>query len=528
MRREIGNWWNRLSLRYKISSMFVLVTVVIMLINLYMFSVMNRMTAEVEAVYTGNVSLNELAQSLGNVQDSMEEYLNTKSTDAMDEYYRSEQDYRTRLEDLNGAATDSPILLMEKNIKGLSENYLAITEEAVQAKRGRNVERYGQLYEEAERSYEAIREFIYSLNNEQFRTNSVVYQQLMVQLRYTEIVSVAVLILVLIANASLIVFSIGMITEPLQRLARAANEVAGGRLDLEEIPVQSRDEVGVVTGAFNQMIHSIRDYIEQVRLTAERENAMRERELRMQSSLKEAQLNYLQAQINPHFLFNTLNAGAQLAMMEDAPRTERFLGNVAEFFRYNVRRNEQDATLQEEIRLVDNYIYIMNVRFAGEIRYTEEIDESLLGIRVPSMLLQPLVENAINHGIRNLDRQGRIELSVYREDGKACISVWDNGAGMTAERIQEVLYGEDASDANEQDSNGVGVRNVRRRLQLFCHGDADLQIVSEGEDQGTEILITIPMSDEEFAADMQEEPASVAGEAPGVTREETNVSNHAG
>lgn len=495
MIHNIRNRWNQMPLRYKISLMFVLVTVVIMIVNLYMFSAINRMTTQVEAVYTDNVALNELVQSLNHVQSSMEEYLNTKSSDAMDEYYRGEQDYRARISDLNDKATDNQALLMEKNIRGLSESYLEIAAETVQAKRGRNVERYGQLYEEATSSCEEIREFIYSLNNERFRTNSITYQQLMLQLRYTEVVSVFVLVLVLVANASLIVFSVGMITEPLQRLSRAANEVAGGNLDLEEIPVESQDEVGVVTGAFNQMVRSIREYIEQVRVTAERENALRERQLRMQSSLKEAQLKYLQAQINPHFLFNTLNAGTQLAMMEDAPRTELFLGNVAEFFRYNVRRNEQDATLREEIRLVDNYIYIMNVRFSDEILFSEEVDESLLDLRVPSMLLQPLVENAFNHGIRNIDWQGRIEMSVYRKDDKACISIWDNGVGMEADRIREVLAGTTAQDADRPDSNGVGVRNVRERLRLFCQGNADLEILSEGANKGTEILITIALSD---------------------------------
>lgn len=181
--------------------------------------------------------------------------------------------------------------------------------------------------------------------------------------------------------------------------------------------------------------------------------------------------------------------------MEEAERTGRFLENVAEFFRYNVRKNDKDAALEEEIHLVDNYIYILNVRFSGEILYSKEIDESLLEVRVPSMILQPLVENSFNYGIRNIDWTGRIELSVYQKEDQICISIWDNGAGMEKERIEQVLSGCASEADSGGGSNGVGVKNVMERLKLYFHDEAALQIFSEGSDTGTEVLITIPAKD---------------------------------
>ena len=109
------------------------------------------------------------------------------------------------------------------------------------------------------------------------------------------------------------------------------------------------------------MLDSIRIHIKQQRESIEKQAQMKERELLMETHLKEAQLKYLQAQINPHFLFNCLNAGAQLAMLEDAERTGVFLEKMADFFRYNVRKMEDDALLWEEVDAVDNYIYILNV-----------------------------------------------------------------------------------------------------------------------------------------------------------------------
>ena len=374
MRNRILEKWKTMSLQQKLTTIFVLAGVMILAVNLYMSAIINGMTGRVDEVYMSNVRMNELSAALDQVQSSTEDYLNTKSSEAMEEYYRSEQEFRRQIDGLNTQVTDDVLLLTEKNIRGLSENYLSLVDDIIQAKRGRNVERYGSLYEEACVLYEEIHTFIYSLNNEQFKNNSETYQILMNSLRYTEIVTLGVLLVLILGNISLIVVSTRMVTKPLHRLAESADEVARGNFNIDKIPVQSMDEVGVVTGAFNQMVESIRNYIDQLTETMERENQLKERELMMQSHLKDAQLKYLQAQINPHFLFNTLNAGAQLAMMEDAGRTGEFLENVAGFFRYNVRKHDQDASLEEEIHLVDNYVYILNVRFAGEIHFTKDVD----------------------------------------------------------------------------------------------------------------------------------------------------------
>lgn len=496
IKAKIQKKWKYMTLQQRLSTLFGLTAVIILVVNLYMYSLINEMTGRVEEVYIGNVSLNELADALDRVQGSMEEYLNTKSSDAMEDYFRSEQDYREKMESLNRKITDNEMLMAEKNIYGLSGAYLDLTEEVIQAKRGRNVEKYGKFYEESHAIYEEIHTFIYSLNNERFKSNSKTYQILRNALRYMELISIAVLVLVFLGNISLIIVSTRAVTKPLHRLARAADEVAGGNFEIGQIPVESMDEVGIVTGAFNQMVASIRDYIEKLRLTMERENRLKERDLMMQSHLKDAQLKYLQAQINPHFLFNTLNAGAQLAMMEDAEKTGEFLENTAEFFRYNVRKNDQDATLGEEIHLVDNYVYILNVRFSGEILFSREVDESLLEVRVPSMILQPLVENSFNYGIRDVDWEGRIELSVYRQKENICISIWDNGAGMEQERIEQVLSGNVQESDPHSNSNGVGMKNVMERLRLYFHDQAKLEIISEGKNMGTEVLITIPGEEE--------------------------------
>ena len=265
---------------------------------------------------------------------------------------------------------------------------------------------------------------------------------------------------------------------------------------MELIPVAAEDEIGIVTKAFNQMVVSIRQYIERLRQSMEIQQSLKEKELMMEAHLKDAQLKYLQAQINPHFLFNTLNAGAQLAMMEEADRTYDYVQNVAEFFRYNVKKGNETVTVREEIELVDNYIYILNVRFSGEIHYKKQIDEGVLSVRMPGMILQPIVENCINHGIREMEGRGKIWLSVYQEDDFVCISVKDNGRGISTENIEKILNGSYRQEKHPGSSNGIGMDNVIARLKLYSEMDDVMSIYSEGKDMGTEFVIYLKKKEE--------------------------------
>ena len=167
---------------------------------------------------------------------------------------------------------------------------------------------------------------------------------------------------------------------------------------------------------------------------------------------------------------------------------------MADFFRYNVKRGDTLVTLKDELELVDNYIYILNVRFSGEIHYEKEVDETLLQTSMPSMILQPIVENCVNHGIREMAGEGKILLKVYRIDDVVCISIRDNGTGMTEETIHKILHGtaqtENAADGSH---NGIGMDNVIARLRLFQGVEDVAAIVSEGIGKGTEVILYLQM-----------------------------------
>lgn len=489
-----------LPLQTKLIAVYCLTALLILIVNLFMYSNINSVLHRLDRIYVSNINLNELWGSLDSVQNDMTNYLNTKTTDAMDSYYKSCQEYTAQMERLSDGVTSNESQRMERNIKAMSVRYLELTDLAIEAKRGRNVEKYRTYSEEATAVYNYISTYINSLNNEQFKSNSANYNMLSVSMRYVEVVNTVVFLAVIFGNVLLVIMVIRNITKPLKSLSTVANQVAGGNLEVTLLDVNSRDEVGVVSKAFNHMIISIRNYIEQLktsmeneRVLKENERILKENELKMENHLKDAQLKYLQAQINPHFLFNTLNAGAQLAMMEGADRTYEYVQNMADFFRYNIKKDHDSVTLKEELELVDNYVYILNVRFSGEIHYEKDIDSSLENLEVPSMILQPIVENSVNYGIRGISWKGRIWLSVYREGDCAYISIRDNGIGIDGEKIHKIMQANLKESDISSGSNGIGLYNVINRLKLFYDRDDVFEISSQGKNKGTLVLIRIPL-----------------------------------
>lgn len=478
-----------LSLQAKISSMYILANVFVLFANLILLFGINSMSNELEKVYQENLTLNSLSESLNAVQDSMTEYLNSKTTESLENYYRSEQNYYSMIQELTDDISGITFKRMERNIKNMSEQYLDMAGQTIDAKRGRNVEKYRVRYERATDLYEYIDAYIYGLNIEQFITNSENYNELSNAFRVFEYMSMLVMAMVIIINVMIITRFTGGLIEPLKNLSHLANEVAEGNLDVELRTASTKDEIGVVTNAFNQMVVSIRQYIDRIKESMEVEQLLKEKELMMEAHLKDAQLKYLQAQISPHFLFNTLNAGAQLAMMEGADRTYEYVQKVASFFRYNVKKGDETVTIREELSLIDNYIYILNVRFSGDIHYEKNIEEEWLDVPMPSMILQPIVENCVNHGIREMAGEGRIWLSVYEMDGMVCISIGDNGKGMSKDTIDKILGGTYRAQNQTGDSNGVAMDNVIARMRLFTGNEHVLDILSEGEGMGTEFVL---------------------------------------
>lgn len=254
-----------------------------------------------------------------------------------------------------------------------------------------------------------------------------------------------------------------------------------------------KDEISELVVKFNEMVLQLNELTEQ-----NVNNRLREQKL---ISMKtKAELAMLQQQINPHFLYNTLEAINMRARQYGAEEVGTMVVSLAKLFRFSIDRGKEDDTvsLREEIDHVQNYILIQSIRFKDKFTTHWELESAALKSSVMRFILQPLVENAIQHGLNDYSSGGEINISAKYAGQALELTVADNGIGMTAEQLERVRQklenSDDAADHSEHERHelgtGVGLRNVYMRLKLFYRDKVDFQIDSK-EYEGTVITIRI-------------------------------------
>ncbi|MEC4567303.1 sensor histidine kinase [Paenibacillus sp. CMAA1739] len=271
------------------------------------------------------------------------------------------------------------------------------------------------------------------------------------------------------------------ITGPVGRLVGLAKRIATGDLNIEPQPRRD-DELGVLADAISQMSADLSILIEKDKQSLE-----------MQRLVKELELLALQNQINPHFLFNTLNVLSKLAILEGAEKTSDLIVSLSNLLRYSLQKLDKPVTLQEELDHISEYVTIQQARFRDRIRFDLHFDASVLQQQIPALTIQPLIENAFLHGVADMESGAMITLTLSRVDRDVQIEISDNGKGMAEETRLSVLRLKGGAESSS--STGLGMQNVFRRLQLF-YGKEGMVEISSSTGRGTTITIRIPVKQE--------------------------------
>lgn len=340
-------------------------------------------------------------------------------------------------------------------------------------------------YEDAEKTAGFIREEGQRIVDLELSSYQPVYKQILLETNRMNRLGAALFGINTLMSVVFAFWISRSITKPVTRLVGMAREIAKGNLEIDPSPVSSGDELGILSGAFKQMQTDLKDKIEKDKELLEKDKLLKELELQM-----------LQSQINPHFLFNTLNVLSKLALLEGAEKTSDLIVSVSNMLRYSLRKLDQPVTLLDEVEHVKEYFAIQQARFRDRVRFETEIDDTALKEPIPSLTIQPLVENAFIHGIAGMEAGAVIRLKIRREGSCVRISVWDNGAGMSEEVRQALLKPDEGGKtaAAYSDSTGLGTRNVFKRLQLF-YGRADLVEIESRPGNGTTITLKLPIKE---------------------------------
>ena len=285
------------------------------------------------------------------------------------------------------------------------------------------------------------------------------------------------------AIALIYTFMFDKISDPISRLQEAVQTIEEGDFN-QKVPVGGVYEIESLGKAVENMRIRINQLIEDKRI--ENQKRVEAEEMRVQ-----AEFDVLQAQINPHFLYNTLSIVIWLieaGKTEDAKKVVTAVGN---FFRIFLSTDRKFIPVSEEIDYVKNYILIQQMRFKDKFVYEFDIDENVNQMSTLKLILQPIVENSIYHGMEYMDDEdGRILIKAYIKDDKVYFSVKDNGAGMTKERIAEIMSA-DMTRVSKPRGSGIGFKNVRNRILKQYGSEGGVEVISE-PDEGTEIIIYFP------------------------------------
>lgn len=263
------------------------------------------------------------------------------------------------------------------------------------------------------------------------------------------------------------------ISNPIKSLDGSVREIESGNLNVEIVPSGSY-EVEHLGKSIKNMLGRIKVLMSD--LVAEH-NAKRKSEF-----------DTLQSQINPHFLYNTLDIIVWMIENENSDKAVNIVTALAKFFRISLSKGKNIITVKDEVEHVRNYLMIQNMRFKNRFEYSIDVDEEVLSYSSLKLMLQPLVENAIYHGMEFMDGDGEIDVKVFKEDDSLYFTITDNGLGMSEDMV-ETLLSKDFVPSKK--GSGIGVKNVNERIKLYFGSEYGLKVESE-PDEGTKITIHLP------------------------------------
>lgn len=484
--------WKKLSIRYKVMTWIAMICAVTMVLLSFSSAVQNDVLDAYARLMDDNVVCYQLQEAIDTERSAFRTYILERSQENLERYRAACLDTRSALDAL---PFDYEQIGQERyartwNMRNGYEGY-TLYRDAVIAMDSDAQGYTEQLYQVMEMQ-QSLANYALRLVQLTLEDGNAVYVARARLFRILPMLHVLLAVCAAAAVLGVIRLLSRNVVRPMLRMASQTRQFEQGDFSGEDIEVPSGDEISQLVNAFNHMKYALESHIRTLEERNRMAQALHRQEMEqaeLEQHLYRTRLEMLKSQVNPHFLFNTLNMISCMARLEDAHTTDRMILSLSNLFRYNLRTRDQEVFLEQELEALDDYIYIQQMRFDSRITYRRDVRVDASHVRIPSFMLQPVVENAFVHGLSAVESGGRIILRIWERGSGVVVSIADNGRGMTPQELEALRV---KLRRSEQTSRGIGLGNICRRIEMM-YPDGGYQIYSK-PDRGTVIQFTIPQT----------------------------------
>ena len=479
------------SIRSRIISIFI---IIIIILNIVFFLSFIRRDREIE-VYQNNVDvnfkLNQLSLKVTENSRHFDQLFQERSQENRELYQNSRAEITELMNEIEAEISrDQKSRTFYRNLSNMLDFHDRLAADLLNST-VLDQSTYQKLTD-IDTLYSYMNSHTQNLINSYLAYHSSNYVNLLVETQNRSKTIYAVVILISIAVFIFAVLMSNNILKTIDKLSSSARYLSLGHWEIEDIEEINYRELNILGQTFNLMKNNIRKYIKELKEKSELENKLNQEKMEnieKERLLKESQLLNLQMQMDPHFLFNTLNTVSRTAMFENAAETQNLIIAISKIMRYNLDHKGKMVELKKEIEVLKAYLTIQETRFKEQMDFEINTAGNLEGIKIPPMIIQPIVENSIIHGLADTDSEGRVIIKIERLSDKVKIKISDNGVGIESEKLNDILNARHQNSENERKS--LGILNVIKRLKL--HYGEDILKINSTVNKGTEVIIEIPI-----------------------------------
>lgn len=463
----------------------------VLLSNIYILFISKEMQKITNDRFSKERELQALQVELHELHETALTYLSSRSSTALATMLVQQQSIKQKVQELPPKQFKQSDLT-EREIYSLINHYSDVVDASIEAKRGRNIALYTAKFAEMNKLLTCIDSEINTVSLERFREQIASYEIFIEETRKMNQWGLLFVLDITILALLSIWIATGKILKPLNELVKSSLEISSGNFSSPDIPAGAWYEVNELISGFNRMKADLATYIQEIEWKrGVEQDFLKERlnNMKMQQLMKRMELYTMQAQMNPHFLFNTLNTGVQLAILEGADNTAEYMTLLAKLYRHDVSQKNVIVPLRHESDGLEVYCEILRIRFPKTLTINIDIPEELKDTcLVPVSILQPLVENSIVHGFLESKGYGTIDVSVKKEENMLHLCVKDDGCGMQEEIKNKLL---EKANLESTSSKVMGLENVIQRLYFFFPQNKNIITIDSAPQKGTTITINL-------------------------------------